>query len=396
MEFHPLLFLIVATIGCALFSAYVLKQFGMPAAIAYILTGLAIGPSGLNWVHDASLFQVLGELGVIMLLFFIGMEVSLPRLLAGWRIAVLGTLAQMLLSVAICSAAAFLLGVKWQTGLLFGFIISMSSTAVVLTMLKDAGELDSPFGQNALGVLLMQDLAIVPIMIIIGLLGGGEVSPWRLSLQVIGGLALMLLAIWLMKQSRWSLPRALKASTDKQVMLGLLICFASASLTSVIGLSAPLGAFLAGMILHAAEEHTWVEDHLRSLYVVFVAVFFISVGLLVDLGFALQHLMAVMLMTLAVFALNSGINTLVLRMLGEDWRMALLTGALLSQIGELSFLLAAVGLSGGLLDRDSHQMVMIVIALTLMLSPLWMLLVRRLVPARRALLDPLIMPGKWP
>ncbi len=396
MEFHPLLFLIVATIGCALFSAYVLKQFGMPAAIAYILTGLAIGPSGLNWVHDASLFQVLGELGVIMLLFFIGMEVSLPRLLAGWRIAVLGTLAQMLLSVAICSAAAFLLGVKWQTGLLFGFIISMSSTAVVLTMLKDAGELDSPFGQNALGVLLMQDLAIVPIMIIIGLLGGGEVSPWRLSLQVIGGLALMLLAIWLMKQSRWSLPRALKASTDKQVMLGLLICFASASLTSVIGLSAPLGAFLAGMILHAAEEHTWVEDHLRSLYVVFVAVFFISVGLLVDLGFALQHLMAVMLITLAVFALNSGINTLVLRMLGEDWRMALLTGALLSQIGELSFLLAAVGLSGGLLDRDSHQMVMIVIALTLMLSPLWMLLVRRLVPARPALLDPLVRSGKRP
>ncbi|RMG92803.1 MAG: cation:proton antiporter [Zetaproteobacteria bacterium] len=390
MEFHPVLFLIVATVGCALFSAYVLKQFGMPAAIAYILTGLVIGPSGLNWVHDVSLIQVLGELGVIMLLFFIGMEVSLPRLLAGWRIAVLGTLAQMLLSVAICTAAAFLLGVSWRTGLLFGFIISMSSTAVVLTMLKDAGELDSVFGQNALGVLLMQDLAIVPIMIIIGLLGGGEVSPWRLSLQLIGGLAIMALAIWLMKQDRWSLPKALKASTDKQVMLGLLICFASASVTSAIGLSAPLGAFLAGMILHAAKEHTWVEDHLRSLYVVFVAVFFISVGLLVDLDFALQHLTAVILITLAVFALNSGVNTLVLRLLGEGWRMALLTGALLSQIGELSFLLAAIGLSGGLLDQTSHQMVMIVIALTLMLSPLWMLLIRRLIPARQALLDSLI------
>ncbi len=383
MEFNSVLFIIVITIGCALSMAYVLKYFSMPAALAYILTGLAIGPSGLKLVENDELFRHVGEIGVIMLLFFIGMEVSLPRLIRGWRVAVLGTAAQMLLSVLICSLLMPLAGMSWKAGLLFGFIISLSSTAVVLTMLKDADELDSPFGQNALGVLLVQDMAIVPIMIIIGLLGGDEISPVQLSVQLIGGVLLVALAIWLMRGSRWRLPEQLKTSTDKQVLLGLLVCFSAATVTAWIGLSAPFGAFLAGMVLHATEEHEWVEDHLRSLYVVFVAVFFMSVGLLVDLQFVMAHLLFVLLATLAVFVLNSGINTLVLRMLGESWRMALLTGGLLSQIGELSFLLASLGFSIGLLSEEGHQMAMIVIAMSLMLSPLWMVAIRCIVPPTR-------------
>ncbi len=384
MELNSVLFIIVVIVGCALSMAYVLKYFGMPAALAYILTGLAIGPSGLKLVENDELFRHIGEIGVIMLLFFIGMEVSLPRLIRGWRVAVFGTAAQMLLSVLICSMMVPLAGMSWKAGLLFGFIISMSSTAVVLTMLKEANELNSPFGQNALGILLVQDMAIVPIMIIIGLLGGDEVSPVQLSVQLIGGGLLVALAIWLMRGSRWHLPEQLKTSTDKQVLLGLLVCFSSAALTAWMGLSAPFGAFLAGMVLHATEEHEWVEDHLRSLYVIFVAVFFMSVGLLVDLQFVMAHIVVVIMATLAVFVLNSGINTLVLRMLGESWRMALLTGGLLSQIGELSFLLASLGFSIGLLSEEGHQMAMIIIAMSLMLSPLWMIAIRFIVPPARS------------
>jgi CPA2 family monovalent cation:H+ antiporter-2 len=376
MDMNAVLFAIVGVVGCAMLLAYVLRYFGVPAAVAYIVTGLVAGPSGLALIEDQELLRHIGEIGVIMLLFFIGMEVSLPRLIAGWRIAVLGTIAQRALSVGICSLVSWMFGWPWQAGLLFGFIISMSSTAVVLTMLKDSGELNSSFGQNALGVLLMQDMAIVPIMIILGMMGEAEVSVREVSGQVIGGILLVTLAFWLMRKPGWHIPESLKLTLDRKIMMGLLLCFSSAALTSWIGLSAPFGAFLAGMILNASDQAEWVEEHLRSLYVVFVAIFFMSVGMLVDIPFILGNLGSVALVTFAVFVLNSGINTLVLRTLGETWTMSLLTGGLLSQIGELSFLLASLGVSIGLLNTAGHQMAIAVIALSLMLSPFWMLAIR--------------------
>ncbi len=379
MEAQNVLLILVAVLACALTSAYLLRMIRVPAAVAYIVTGVLVGPSGFGFVEDRELLTHVGEIGVIMLLFFIGMEVSLPRLIAGWRVAVLGTLAQMAVSVAVCIGGALLLGWGWRAGMLFGFIISMSSTAVVLTMLKDSGELETPFGQNALGVLLMQDLAIVPIMILIGLVGGEGVSWGQVVGQLVGGALLIALVIWLMRHPGWRVPPALRQSVDKEIMLGLLLCFASAALTAQIGLSAPFGAFLAGMVLNASDQAEWVEEHLRSLYVVFVALFFMSVGMLVQLDFVLEHLGLVAVLTLAVFALNSGINTIVLRLLGETWPMSLLTGGLLSQIGEFSFLLASLGLGLGMLSEAGHQMAMAVIALSLLLSPIWMLLVRLLV-----------------
>jgi len=168
-------------------------------------------------------------------------------------------------------------------------------------------------------------------------------------------------------------------------MLGLLLCFAAATVTSLLGLSAPFGAFLAGMLLHASDQSDWVEEHLRSLYIVFVAIFFLSVGMLVDVSFVLKHWPLMLGLTLAVLVLNSGINSLVLRALGERWPVALLTGGVLGQIGEFSFLLAAMGLSLGLMDETAHRITMAVIALSLMLSPLWMMGIKRLI--RRGVIE---------
>lgn len=372
-----MLLALVAVIGCALTFAFTLRALRIPAAVAYIITGIVAGPSGFGLVTDYQLLTHMGELGVIMLLFFVGMEVSLPRLIAGWRIAVVGTTAQIILSVGVCMAGAWMFGWSWKAGLLFGFLISMSSTAVVLTLLKDADELELPFGQNALGILLVQDIAIVPMMIILGVVGGeGEIDLMKIGIQIGGGVLLLALVAWLMRRPNWRFPLALKQSLDKKILLGLLLCFSAAALTAEIGLSAPFGAFLAGMVLHASDQAEWVEDHLRSLYVVFVAIFFMSVGMLVSLDFVYANMGVLAMITLAVFLLNSGINAVILRLLGETWTMALLTGGLLSQIGEFSFLLASMGLGLGLLTQDGHQMVMAVIALSLMLSPLWMLAVR--------------------
>jgi len=383
---HVLLTLVGIT-GCALLLATIMREIRLPAAIAYIITGMIVGPTGLGLVHDRELLTHMGEIGVIMLLFFVGMEVELPRLIASWRIAVLGTAAQIAVSVLVCVGAAIFFDTSWKAGVLLGFIVSMSSTAVVLTMLKDSDELEQPFGQNALGVLLMQDLAIVPMMIVIGILGGGEegVSVSSILVQLIGGTLLVGAAVYMMRTPGWKIPDWLHQGTDRRVMMGLLLCFAAATLTALLGLSAPFGAFLAGMLLHATDQADWVEEHLRSVYIVFVAIFFLSVGMLVDAHFVLGHMPLMFGLTLAVLLLNSGINSLVLRALGETWPQELLTGAVLGQIGEFSFLLAAMGLSLGLMDETSHRIIMAVIALSLLLSPLWMMMIKNLI--RRGMLD---------
>ncbi|HXH64544.1 MAG TPA: cation:proton antiporter [Mariprofundaceae bacterium] len=380
MKLDAVLLVITSALTCALLLAYLLRLFRLPAAVAYILTGLILGPSGFAFVRDEQVVAHIGELGVIMLMFFIGMEVSLPRLIAGWRIAVLGATAQMALSVAVCMIAAELFGWSWKLGLLLGFIISMSSTAVVMVMLKDANELGTPFGQNALGVLLMQDMAIVPIMILLGMLGGngGGASFVRVAAQMLGGAALVAVAVWLMRSRRLRIPMPSGMSLDRKVLLGLLLCFASAAVTSVMGLSAAFGAFLAGMVVHSSDQGDWVREHLESLRVVFVAIFFLSIGLLVDTHFLAGHMLHLVGLTIGVFVLNSGINMLVLRGLGETWEMAIVTGGLLSQIGEFSFLLAALGVETGILPQSAYQTVLAVIALTLMLSPVWTMMVRRM------------------
>jgi len=385
MEMNHVLMALVGVIGCALLLATLMREIRLPAAIAYIVTGIVVGPTGFDLVHDRALLTHMGELGVIMLMFFIGMEVSLPRLIAGWRVAVLGTGAQILVSVLICTLAAYFAGLSWQTGVLFGFIVSMSSTAVVLSMLKDSGELEHPFGQNALGVLLMQDLAIVPMMIVIGLIGGTGDDWTATAVQLAGGGLLVALAIWLMRTPGWRIPVWLTQGTDRRVMLGLLLCFSAAVLTAELGLSAPFGAFLAGMLLHASDQSEWVEEHLRSLYVVFVAIFFLSVGMLVDVHFVLAHMGLMLSLTVAVLVLNSGINSLVLRALGESWPVALMTGGVLGQIGEFSFLLASLGLSLGLMSETASHITIAVIALTLMLSPLWMMGIKSMI--RRGLIE---------
>ncbi|MDQ6957758.1 MAG: cation:proton antiporter, partial [Mariprofundaceae bacterium] len=142
---------------------------------------------------------------------------------------------------------------------------------------------------------------------------------------------------------------------------------------------APFGAFLAGMLLNASDQADWVREHLRSLYVVFVAIFFLSIGMLVDIHNVLAHWPLMLALTLAVLVLNSGINSLILHALGETWPMALLTGGLLGQIGELSFLLASLGLALGLMNDTGHNITVAVIALSLMLSPLWMTAIRFLI-----------------
>lgn len=380
MHLDPVLPKLVGVVLVILVLGGFLRLIRQPYAIGYLAAGVLLGPHGVGLIDDEASTQRLGAFGVVILLFFVGMEVSLPRLAERWRVALIGTFLQIVGSVAFVGILGYFLAWPLSRILLLGFVISLSSTAIVIKLLQDWGELDSKVGQDVVAILLAQDLAIVPMLLCLQLLGGEEIGPGALALQVLGGLGFVGCLGWLLvkKEIRLPLGQSVREDHELQVFLALIFCFGLALLTGVLGLSTALGAFLAGVVLSTARETKWVTERLESFRVVFVALFFVSVGMLIDLEFVRQNAGVLALLLAGVLFTNTLLNASILKALGDRWGSGLYGGALLSQIGEFSFVLAAVGLQAKFVSTFAYQATVATIALTLVVSPFWIALVRRL------------------
>lgn len=387
MHMDPALPIAVGVMFCLLLVGLVLRKIKQPHVVAYLLAGVAIGPHGLDLIPDAGTLSRLGEFGVILLLFFVGMEVSVPRLLAGWRIAILGTLFQIALSV-LC---AFALGawLEWPVArsVLFGFAISLSGTAVAISLLRNWDLMDTEEAQDALGILLVQDVTVIPMLIVLSLLAGGsEVGGVSAGPQIVCGLGVIGVLVFLGRGGRVPLPlgETLRKDNELQVFTAFLLCFGLAWITATAGLSTALGAFVAGLIVGSARETDWVSRSLEPMRVVFLAMFFASIGLLLDLHFIREHWAVVTVLVATALLTNTLINAVLLRGLGRRWSTALFVGALLSPIGEFSFVLAAVGRESNVISDFAYQGVLAIMALTLAVSPLWVAAFGRFRPDRRS------------
>ena len=373
MHLDPLLPPLVGVVLVVLFLGLILQYFHQPQLVGYILTGIVIGPAGLGLIEDQALIEHLGALGVTLLLFFIGMEVSPHQLARGWRIAVFGTLFQVIVSVL--SVWAIGLFFDWSISriVLLGFVISLSSTAVVLKLLKDRNELETRSGQNVLLILLAQDLAIVPMLIVVSMMSGKSPETALIYKQLIGGVCITVFAVWVVSRPSLKIPLSehLKKDHELQLFAALLACFGLAFITGMLGLSAALGAFVAGLVVAAARETDWIQHALEPLKIVFVALLFVSMGMLIDIDFIQQNIALLLVLLLGVLLTNTFINAFILKALGNDWSVSLYSGALLSQIGEFSFVLATVGMQIGLINEFSYQATIALIALTLLVSPVW-------------------------
>jgi monovalent cation:H+ antiporter-2, CPA2 family len=382
----PILPSVVGLVLIVLLISIVLRIFKQPYIVAYIIAGIIIGPYGLGIISDEVTLSRLGAIGVVLLLFFIGMEISLKKLVLKWRVATIGTFLQILISVAAVWLISTKLGWTLERIILLGFVISLSSTAVVLKILQDRKELSTKIGQNILSILLMQDIALVPMLIIISFVGGEAISKGEIGLQIVGGIAILVLFAWLLKKDTIKLPfgKILKKDHEIQVFSAFTICFGIAMITALTGLSAALGAFIAGIIVSAAKETKWVHDSLHSFYIIFVALFFISIGMLIDVNFLIEHIKVILLLVIAVFLTNTFINALILKFLGDTWKESLYSGALLSQIGEFSFILATVGFQSAIINQFTYQTTIVIIALTLLLSPFWIYLIKSMVKIKKS------------
>lgn len=354
----------------------------VPQIVGYLLAGALLGSHGLGIVTADAELRRLGDIGVILLLFHAGLEMSPRQFVARWRIAVGGVLLQILITTALAIALGLALHWPLTRSVLIGFMLSLSSTVVVLKLLEGWGEAGSALGADLVSLLIVQDLAVVPMMIALGLVDGeidaGDAA--RVALQLVGAALVAALALAVMQRRALRLPfrRVIEGERDVQILLALLLCFGLALASALLRLSVAFGAFLAGLLVRAIPETGWLADSLLGLRTAFIALFFVSIGLLIDAAFILRHALEVGTLVLLVLLASTAVNAVVLRTLGRSWRESVYGGALMSQIGEFSFLLVSVGLSAGLITRADYQVAASVIAASLALSPLWIAAVRGL------------------
>jgi monovalent cation:H+ antiporter-2, CPA2 family len=382
MEEHlnltPIALLLIGTVLCGL----LLAGLRQPPLVGYILAGAVLGPSGLGLIADREIIDTFAELGVLVLLFVVGTHLSLRVFKNIYRTAIGAATLQILVSVSLMLLLAEMFGWQYQRAIFYGFVLALSSTAVGIKILEDIGELRTETGRCAIGVLIAQDLAVVPMLIIIvGLSSEAGVDVAAITVKLtIAMAALATLIWWLSRRHRVHLPfrHLLVRYSDLAPVAALALCVIGAALSNALELSASLGAFLAGLYVGNTTERALMIRAMEPIQSLLVMMFFLSIGLLVDLAFVSTHLGTVLLLVGFVFLLNSVINVLALRAVGEDWRIAFVAGFALAQVGEFAFVLSQTAVSHRLIGEEAQRVVVAVIALTMIASPLWLELARRL------------------
>jgi CPA2 family monovalent cation:H+ antiporter-2 len=353
----------------------VFTRVKIPTAVGYLMTGILAGPHLLSIVHGKNEIDILAEIGIILLLFTIGMEFSLKHLLKIRRIVFLGGLLQVTVTAGVFYVTSNLYGLDWQMGIFIGFLTALSSSALVLKLLQERSELTSNFGRTTLGILIFQDLLLVPLILFANLLGNSVVDvPQEL-------LFLALKAIFIIgfvyAGNKWLLPKllhliALTKNQELFMMSIFLICLSIALLTFKMGMSLAFGAFLAGLMISESPYSHNAFSNLIPFKDTFTSFFFVSIGMLLDMNFVLQNYQLVIFSVFLVITLKSIIAGATGFILGHTFRGIVMVGLSLSQVGEFSFILAKIGLSHAILDNYYYQLFLAVAVITMAMTPFLM------------------------
>jgi len=363
---------IVIVLAASVLIIYISHKLKLPSVVGFLLTGVLIGPGGLSLVKNTETVNVLAEIGVVMLLFTIGLEFEPARLKRIRRDFWAGGSLQVSLTVSATVIVLVLLKIPLREAVFYGFLVSLSSTAVVLKILADRGETDAPQGRISLGVLIFQDLAIVPMIAIVPALANvAGVSLGAIGLRF-GMSALVISTAFVL--ARFLMPRVLHLVVRTRIreiflIATLFIVLGMALLTSSLGLSLALGAFLAGVALAESDYSHQVVSDILPFKNVFNSLFFISVGMLLDVAAVWESRILVMVLVASILLVKFAVVVLTIGILGYGSRIAVMTGLALAQIGEFSFVLAGVGRASGLLPGDIFQAFIASSILTILATP---------------------------
>lgn len=349
---------------------FILTKVKIPSLVGFLMAGILIGPSVLGIVTNAHNIEVIAEIGVVLLLFSIGIEFSLKKLMRIKRIVFGGGFLQVLINTAMISFIAYHF-YNLRVALFIGFLVSLSSTAVVLKILADKGDIDTPHGRTMIGILIFQDLFVVVLMLLIPILAGEGITVKDVVSKIMKA---MVIIIFVIVSSRFILPYFLHQivktkSRELFIITIIVICLGIAILTSHVGLSLALGAFLAGLIISESEYAHQALSDIIPFKESFMGLFFVSVGMLMNLNFVYENLMMILSGLVIVILIKVFAILVVAYFLKLSQRVAIISSISLAQVGEFSFVLAFGGKNAGLIGDDVYQLILSVTVVTMILSP---------------------------
>lgn len=367
---------IIALMALSVFLVWCFKRAGLPAILAYLLVGVMAGPEVLSLYSDPEQMHFLAEVGIVFLLFSLGLEFSLPKLIA-MRNLVFGVGAgQMLLTTAMFAGIALLLGQSISTSIIIGGMVALSSTAIVIKQIEDAGRLNTPRSQMAVSILLFQDLAVVPFLIAIPLLAASSEQSVGIALlmALFKGVVVVVL---LLSVGRWLLPRIFnevaRTRTDELfVLTTILVALLAAWITYAFGLSMALGAFLAGMMLSESQYRHQLEADIRPFRDILMGLFFITVGMKLELNvlfFEFHWVMLGLIVLVLLKTLMVGISAIIFKQNRQD---AWAAGMKLAQMGEFSFVIAALAVQNQVISSQQSSMIISIGLLSMVITP-WLI-----------------------
>ncbi|MCE5313264.1 MAG: cation:proton antiporter [Nitrospiraceae bacterium] len=363
---------LVVLLAASAFVVFLLGRFRIPSIVGFLIAGIIVGPYGLRLISDIQNVELLAEIGVVLLMFTIGLEFSIKKLLSLKKAVFRGGSVQIILTTFVVAFfSKTFMSYNMNQAIFNGFLVSLSSTAIIMKMLMDRAEINAPHGRISVGILLFQDLCVVPFVLLVPILADHGGSAQEIVLTMAKALA-VLGAVFI--ASMWAVPHMLHSvvssrSRELFVITIILLCIGTAFLTSKLGLSLALGAFLAGVIISESEYSLQAISDILPFKESFTGIFFVSIGMLMDLGFFAENLLMILLVvvlimfvkTLTVFAASLAA--------GRPPRVSVMSGLYLNQIGEFSFVLALAGKSAGLMSEPVYQVFISASVLTMLLTP---------------------------
>lgn len=363
---------IVVIFTLSVFAALACHKLRLPTSIGLLLAGVLAGPEVLGLVRNVHQIELLAEIGVVLLLFVIGLEFSMAHIAHLRRQFLLGGTVQFLGTAAIVAVGTVLMGSSVQQSIYIGFVVALSSTAIVLRMLQDRAELDTPHGRSVMAILIYQDIAVVPVMLMAPLLAGSNGMGFESVLGLvarIAGVGIFAFAAykWIVP---WILERITQTRSSEAFLLGVItLCIGIAVLTQSAGLSLALGAFLAGFIISESEYSHQAVTVMLPFRDVFMSLFFVSIGMLLDIGYLADNPMRIALLTLGVIVIKPLVGSLSALAVGLPLRNSVLAGLALGQVGEFSLVATQVGVATGLFGSEVFQTVLDVAVLSMIATP---------------------------
>src|SRR6187397_1290695 len=371
MEEIPILRDLVVLVAIAIPAVLLAHRLKIPTLVGFLFTGIVIGPHALGFVRDTHNVAQLAEIGAVLLLFAVGLELSLSRIVRMGRYVIQGGTIQMLGTMAIVGLVALVARLPVNHAILWGALVALSSTAIILKIYADRGELDAPHGRVVVAILLFQDLCVVPLMVLMPLLAGtqqGVSALFRAMLVTVVATGGLIVA------GRFIVPRFLARVTTLRnqeifTLCVLAIGLGAAFLTSRFGLSLALGAFLAGLIVSESEYGLQALSDVLPFRDTFSGIFFTSIGMLLNIRFFFEHALLVLAVAAGVIVLKTLAGYAVVRFIRRSDRAGIIVGLGLAQVGEFSFVLASVAATLGLLVGNEYQVFLGAAIVTMLAAP---------------------------